>query len=69
MNRDRIEGHWKQVTGNARQSWAKLIGDPLGIITGIRQHQAEKTQEAFGISKDKTEAELVATQNAIEKDK
>ncbi len=36
MNRDRIEGNWKQVTGKARAQWGKLTDDDLEVVAGRR---------------------------------
>ena len=32
MNWDRIQGHWKQLTGQAREQWGKLTDDDLGLV-------------------------------------
>ena len=58
MNRDRIEGNWKQFKGNAKQRWGKLTDDQLDVIAGKRDKLAGKIQETYGISKDIAEKQL-----------
>lgn len=58
MNWDRIEGNWRQHTGNVKQRWGKLTDDQLAVIAGKRDHLAGKIQEAYGITKDAAEQQL-----------
>ena len=58
MNRDRIEGNWKQVKGKIQQKWGKLTDDDLDVINGNREMLLGKIQEVYGIKKDAAEAEL-----------
>lgn len=51
MNRDRIEGNWKQVTGKAKEQWCKLTEDDLPVLTGRRDQLAGKIQERYGIAR------------------
>src|SRR3546814_20132636 len=37
MNRDQIEGNWKQLKGKAQQQWGKLTDDDLARIAGSRK--------------------------------
>jgi len=65
MNRDRIEGNWKQFKGNAKQRWGKLTDDQLDVIAGKRDNLAGKIQEAYGISKDQAEKQLADWQKRM----
>ena len=58
MNWDRIEGNWKQVTGNAQKRWGKLTNDHLEVIKGNRVILAGKIQEQYGVSKDVAERQI-----------
>ena len=60
MNRDTIEGNWKQFKGLARQQWGKLTDDDLDLIEGRREELAGKIQERYGIARDKAEQEVDA---------
>ncbi|MCG6871555.1 MAG: CsbD family protein [Gammaproteobacteria bacterium] len=48
MNRDIIEGRWKQLKGKARMQWCQLTGDHLGAIAGQRTQNAGRLQVAVG---------------------
>jgi len=65
MNRDRIEGNWKQFKGNAKQRWGKLTDDQLDVIAGTRDNLAGKIHEACGISKDQAEKQLADWQKRM----
>jgi uncharacterized protein YjbJ (UPF0337 family) len=64
MNWNRIEGNWKQFKGSARQQWGKLTDDQLDVISGKRELLAGKIQEAYGVSKDEAEKQLVTWQQS-----
>ena len=65
MNWDRIEGNWKQAKGNVKEQWGKLTDDQLDVIGGKRDRLAGKIQEAYGISKDETEKQLIDWQKRM----
>lgn len=54
MNRDMVEGNWKQFKGKAHVRWGMLIGDYLGVITGRRTQLAGERQSAYGVIRSKT---------------
>ena len=58
MSWDKIEGNWKQLKGNVKEQWGKLTDDHLDVIEGKRDQLAGKIQEAYGITKEKAEAEI-----------
>lgn len=58
MNKDRIEGNWKQLKGKAKQRWGKLTDDDLDVVDGKRQELEGKLQEAYGYSRDKAKQEV-----------
>jgi uncharacterized protein YjbJ (UPF0337 family) len=60
MNWDRIEGHWKQVTGRAKAQWGKLTDDDMDVIAGRREQLAGKIQERYGVAKDEAEKQMAA---------
>ena len=65
MNRDQIEGNWKQFKGDVKQQWGKLTDDQLDVIAGKRDNLAGKIQETYGISKDETEKQLTFWQERM----
>ena len=55
MNWDRVEGNWKQFTGQARQKWGKLTDNDLQMAAGRRDELVGLIQERYGIAKDEAE--------------
>ncbi|TJZ72958.1 CsbD family protein [Chitiniphilus eburneus] len=58
MNRDQVEGNWKQFKGKVREQWGKLTDDTLDQIEGRREQLSGKIQEAYGISKEEAEKQI-----------
>lgn len=52
MNWDRIEGNWKQFSGDIQKHWGKLTNDDLQAVGGQRKKLEGKIQERYGIGKD-----------------
>ncbi|HSN70800.1 MAG TPA: CsbD family protein [Steroidobacteraceae bacterium] len=48
MNKDTVEGNWKQVKGTLTESWGKLTDDDLDVIEGNREQLAGRIQERYG---------------------
>lgn len=53
MNRDFVEGSWKQFKGKTRAGWSMLIGNHLGVISGKRTQYDGERQRAYGIIRSK----------------
>ncbi len=62
MNWDQIQGHWKQLTGQAKEQWGKLTDDDIDVVAGRRDQLAGKIQERYGVAKDEAERQLSAWQ-------
>lgn len=60
MNWDRIQGNWKQLTGQAKEQWGKLTDDDFDVIAGRRDQLAGKIQERYGVAKDEAEKQVAA---------
>ncbi len=58
MDRDRIEGSWKQLTGKVKEQWGKLTDDDLAEIDGRREQLEGKLQERYGLAKDEARQEI-----------
>lgn len=52
MNWDRVEGNWKQLSGQAREKWGDLTDSDLTRAAGRREQLAGVIQERYGIAKD-----------------
>ncbi|HSV52828.1 MAG TPA: CsbD family protein [Burkholderiaceae bacterium] len=58
MNKDRIEGNWKQVKGKVKEQWGKLTDDDLDVIAGKRDQLLGRIQERHGVSKEEAGKQL-----------
>ena len=58
MNRDRLEGKWKQLSGNMRERWGRLTDDRLSMVAGKHDRLAGKYQEQYGINLERSERQL-----------
>jgi uncharacterized protein YjbJ (UPF0337 family) len=52
MNRDRLEGMWKQLSGKVREEWCSLTGDATGMVAARRDQNAGWNQEGRGLSQE-----------------
>ena len=55
MNRDQVQGKWKQTKGLVQEKWGKLTDDDLNVIDGKRQQLVGKIQEHYGIAREVAE--------------
>lgn len=58
MNRDRFEGHWKQLRGNVGERWGRLTGHQLRVAAGKRDQLAGRIQAKHGASVEEAERQL-----------
>ena len=58
MNRDRLEGNWKQLSGKFQEHWGTLTDDPLVVAAGRRDRIAGKVLVQRGISKQQADRQL-----------
>lgn len=67
MNKDTIEGNWKELKGRAKQQWGKLTDDRLDEIAGKRDQLAGEIQQAYGVSKDEAKKQIKDFENTIKR--
>lgn len=58
MNWDRIEGNWKQFSGQVKEKWSDLTNDDLSAINGRRDQLEGRLQQRYGLSRDKAKNEV-----------
>lgn len=58
MNRDILEGQWKQIKGRVKQQWGRLTDDELDVMTGSYDELAGLIQERYGYSREEAMNEL-----------
>ncbi|WP_029134932.1 CsbD family protein [Sedimenticola selenatireducens] len=67
MNRDSIEGSWKQFKGKVKAQWGKLTGNQLDEVDGKRVELSGKLQEGYGNAKDAVEEQSERLQESAKK--
>lgn len=67
MNKDTIEGNWKELKGRVKEQWGKLTDDRLDEIAGKREQLAGEIQQAYGISRDEAEKQLKEFEDAAKR--
>lgn len=58
MNKDTLEGNWKQFKGKVKAKWGDITDDELDVIAGNRELLEGKIQEKYGKSKDEARDEV-----------
>jgi uncharacterized protein YjbJ (UPF0337 family) len=58
MNRDTLEGNWKQLSGKVKAQWGKLTDDDIDTIQGRTEELAGKIQERYGIAREEAERQV-----------
>ena len=58
MNRDRVQGQWKQIKGKVKERWGKLTDDDLDVIAGRREQLLGRIQERHGIARQEAERQV-----------
>ncbi|MGB0750279.1 MAG: CsbD family protein [Magnetospiraceae bacterium] len=58
MDRNQIEGNWKQLKGLVQEKWGRLTDDELTQMEGERNQLLGRIQELYGITLEEAEKEL-----------
>ena len=58
MNRDQMQGNWKQLSGKIREKWGKLTDNDLEMINGQKEQLIGKIQERYGIARQEAEKQV-----------
>lgn len=58
MNRDKLQGKWKQIKGRVKERCGRLTDDELDEIAGRREQLAGKIQESYGIAREEAEQQI-----------
>lgn len=67
MNKDTIEGNWRQIVGDIQKYWGKLTNDSLEQINGSREKLSGLIQEQYGIARDEADRQLKAWEDSYKK--
>jgi uncharacterized protein YjbJ (UPF0337 family) len=66
MNKDTIEGSWKQLSGKVKAQWGKLTDDDLDLIEGRADELAGKIQERYGVAREEAERQVDEWQKSLD---
>ena len=66
MNKDILEGKWKQIRGEAKSWWGKLTDDDLDRAAGKLDILAGLLQEKYGYTRQRAEEEIEKHTNEFE---
>jgi uncharacterized protein YjbJ (UPF0337 family) len=58
MNKQELEGNWKQFKGRVKEKWGKLTDDDLDQIEGRQQVLVGKIQERYGKAREAAKKEV-----------
>jgi len=66
MNKDVLEGQWKQIRGEAKAWWGKLTDNDLDRVAGKFDVLVGLLQERYGYSRERAADEVDARVSAYE---
>ncbi len=58
MNKDIIEGNWKELKGKIQAKWGKLTDDDLDVVSGKATELSGIIQKRYGMARDRAEKEV-----------
>ena len=62
MNKDQLQGKWRQVRGTIKKEWGKMTDDELDQVQGNYDRLIGKIQERYGTSREEIERRFKALQ-------
>jgi uncharacterized protein YjbJ (UPF0337 family) len=65
MNRDRMEGLWKQVRGRIQEEWGRFLRSDRDIVRGRRKQLVGRIQELYGLLKNQAEREVIELERRV----
>jgi len=58
MNKDILNGNWKELKGKIQKAWGKLTDDDLKQVEGNTNELSGRLQKAYGYTKEEATAEI-----------
>ncbi|MCB1282673.1 MAG: CsbD family protein [Salinibacterium sp.] len=66
MNRDQIEGSWKQLKGKVRERWGKITDDEFDQAAGKWDQLVGLVQKRYGKAKNEAEKDVAEFHKSCE---
>jgi uncharacterized protein YjbJ (UPF0337 family) len=60
MNKNIVQGKWKEIKGKVKQQWGKLTDDDVTQMHGTYDELSGRLQKTYGYQKDQAEKEIDA---------
>lgn len=67
MNKDTLEGDWKQLKGEVQKQWGKLTNDNLDQIQGNREKLSGAIQKNYGLAREEAEKQIKDWEKTVNK--
>ena len=58
MNRDLVQGSWRQFKGRLKERWALISDDEFTALAGRREQIAGSMQKAYGLARESSARQL-----------
>jgi uncharacterized protein YjbJ (UPF0337 family) len=58
MNKDFLQGNWKQLRGEIQKQWGKLTNDDVDVIEGEYTKLIGRIQERYGYTREQAQQEV-----------
>lgn len=58
LNKDIIQGHWREAKGKLKQQWGELTDDDLTQLTGTYEELEGLLQKKYGYAKERADKEI-----------
>lgn len=58
MNKDIIQGKWKEIKGKLKQQWSELTDDEIGQMKGSYDELEGTLQKKYGYKKEEAQEEI-----------
>lgn len=58
MNKDELQGKWKQFKGSVQERWGELTNDDVDQVEGEFEQLVGRIQERYGIAKEDAERQV-----------
>ncbi len=58
MNKDILNGNWKELKGKIQKVWGKLTDDDLKRVEGNMNELSGRLQKVYGYTKEEAAAEI-----------